>query len=407
MIEGYNQRGELVYRFRYIVQLANYLGLDYNSVKLDLDNSRQFNFADYMFHISDKQEELSSEQFEALICQYGEDNSINPVDIAYGTDCRGNISCMMIEGKIYIFKHIIPMMFAGTHTIIEALNSKFTANPDPEFVEDFGYPQPKRIDGIHAEYTPDKGNGLFEAPEGTIIVTPNDDIYGTVQKWVDQRDAEEAEERKLAMACNAGEFPHSFTVTKTMSQKEIDRYFKKIVECMDDKYLEEAKNAKEVKACANHMNASDGGNYSANGSSSHYKAALVEYIDDVELQHGTVIAFITCHLQAVKYRARAGKKEGVPAEKDIVKAKWYETCSLYLREKIDVFQKGSDDDVRDFLDKYGHGRTYINMSPHIYDLLQSDIAAIIGLSNDLLVDEAKMGNKMPLGDIVNMIQNNG
>jgi len=69
------------------------------------------------------------------------------------------------------------------------------------------------------------------------------------------------------------------------------------------------------------FNSKDGGKYSATGSSAHYKDSLIEFIDDVELQYGTVIAYITCLTNVTKYRNRAGKKEGVTADKDLVKAK--------------------------------------------------------------------------------------
>jgi len=124
----------------------------------------------------------------------------------------------------------------------------------------------------------------------------------------------------------------------------------------------------------NKLGGNDGGNYSASGSSAHYKNDLIEFIDNIERMYGTVVAYLACESNVIKYRGRAGKKEGVPVEKDIVKAQWYETCGQYLREKID-FANTSFKDLdsaeiawSNFEAKYGAGREYIEAPLQIKNL---------------------------------------
>jgi hypothetical protein len=71
----------------------------------------------------------------------------------------------------------------------------------------------------------------------------------------------------------------------------------------------------------NKLEGNDGGNYSASGSSAHYKQAVLEYVDKQERCYGTFLAYALCFMQVDKYRDRAGLKEGVSIEKDMVKAK--------------------------------------------------------------------------------------
>lgn len=142
----------------------------------------------------------------------------------------------------------------------------------------------------------------------------------------------------------------------------------------------------------------DGGKYSANGSSEHYKKAILEYVDKQERCYGTFLAYALCFMQVDKYRDRAGKKDGVPVEKDIVKANWYYTCSQYLREKIDMTIAMKD--IEDFEDihysfdtKYGAGR-------HIYFEAPANLAALFIHEFNLELSHDIKG----LGDIVNDLQ---
>jgi len=116
------------------------------------------------------------------------------------------------------------------------------------------------------------------------------------------------------------------------------------------------------------LGGTDGGKYSSNGSSEHYKKAVLEYIDKQERCYGTFMAYGLCFMQVDKYRDRAGKKEGVPIEKDMVKANWYDACASFLLEKIELNNKILVDDSNKeelcikFDKEYGNGRhIYINM----------------------------------------------
>lgn len=163
----------------------------------------------------------------------------------------------------------------------------------------------------------------------------------------------------------------------------------------------------------------DGGNYSATGSSAHYRDNLVEYIDDIELQHGTLVAYLVCEAQVSKYRGRAGKKAGVTIEKDMVKAQWYEACAKYLKEKID-FELACQNHNIDFevmearfqslKRQYGTCRDYVAIPAHIGRLFAGEIqytaenARQRGLEFTSLVE---LYTAKPLGDIVDEKLANG
>ena len=123
----------------------------------------------------------------------------------------------------------------------------------------------------------------------------------------------------------------------------------------------------------------DGGLYDQTGSATHYKSALLEYIDQQEQCYGTVFAYMLCKMQEDKYRSRAGKKAGVTVEKDIIKAQWYDDCSKHLRAKIDLFNRAaSAEELRKYEEKYGYGRsTYVKMPWQLQSLLQREMDIII------------------------------
>jgi len=108
--------------------------------------------------------------------------------------------------------------------------------------------------------------------------------------------------------------------------------------------------------------AKDGGQYSETGSSAHYKDSLIEFIDDVERQYGTVVAYLTCVVNEHKYRSRAGKKIGVPVEKDMVKAKWYMHCGRHLHAKIHGLEMPEHET---------YGRPYIEAPAQVLNLFDN------------------------------------
>lgn len=122
------------------------------------------------------------------------------------------------------------------------------------------------------------------------------------------------------------------------------------------------------------FNSKDGGKYSATGSSAHYKEAILEYIDLQCRAYGTFLAYSLCFMQADKYRGRAGKKEGVTADKDLMKATFYEKAASYLREIIDNYNENYSDISIIALDKkYGRGRAkYIEMPEVLVELLKKE-----------------------------------
>lgn len=143
----------------------------------------------------------------------------------------------------------------------------------------------------------------------------------------------------------------------------------------------------------------DGGVYTANGSSAHYKDAVLEYVDKQERCYGTFNAWMLCVQQVDKYRDRAGKKAGVPADKDIIKANWYSKAAKYLAAKIDLFNLKNIVSLEEFNtlcfefeDRYGLGRsTYIRMPEQVYSKLKNEF----NLTDSLPATT--------LGDIVNSL----
>jgi hypothetical protein len=150
----------------------------------------------------------------------------------------------------------------------------------------------------------------------------------------------------------------------------------------------------EQKIEKDELGSKDGGKYSSTGSSAHYKQAVLEYIDKQERCYGTFLAWTLCFMQVDKYRDRAGIKEGVSIEKDMVKAMWYTKCAEYLREKIELFNSSDNPgtDSVNFEKKYGLGRSqFIDMPMSIRGVMNPSFlvnCALKGLGE--IVDEKLM-----------------
>ena len=143
-------------------------------------------------------------------------------------------------------------------------------------------------------------------------------------------------------------------------------------------YVDQDRYRKEdiLKNFESELKGTDGGVYSYNGSSAHYKDAVLEYVDKQERCYGTFVAWCLCFQQVDKYRDRAGKKEGVPAEKDLIKSDWYGTAAFYLKEKI-ILNNSCDTfnfhKKMEFDKRYGYDRsTYINMPFQLSSLVQKE-----------------------------------
>lgn len=130
------------------------------------------------------------------------------------------------------------------------------------------------------------------------------------------------------------------------------------------------------------LGGNDGGKYDEKGSAQHYKDSVIEYVDMQCLLYGTFMAYGLCFMQVDKYRGRAGKKEGVPADKDLVKANFYEKSAQYLKEIIDAYNSNyTSISKKDLEIKYGRGRArYIQMPEQLshllnkeFDIMYSDI----------------------------------
>ena len=130
----------------------------------------------------------------------------------------------------------------------------------------------------------------------------------------------------------------------------------------------------EEKIKKDELGGKDGGVYSATGSAQHYKDSVIEYVDMQCLLYGTFMAYGLCFMQVDKYRGRAGKKEGVSADKDLVKASFYDKAAQYLKEIIDAYNSNyTSVSKKDLEIKYGRGRSrYIQMPEQLSYLLNKE-----------------------------------
>jgi hypothetical protein len=147
------------------------------------------------------------------------------------------------------------------------------------------------------------------------------------------------------------------------------------------------------------MKGADGGKYSATGSSAHYKQAVLEYVDKQERCYGTFLAYALCFMQIDKYRDRAGLKEGVSIEKDMVKAIWYTKCAEFLREKIELHNLimamtgNRTVEIDAFEEKYGLGRSQWMSMPMNLAVLQDPSKGIMPIKGLGEIVDEKLKNK--------------
>jgi len=244
---------------------------------------------------------------------------------------------------------------------------------------------------------PIKVNKIHEDPEYTdkcmVWCNENNCECDADKSYVDQDQKEEEEEEEEGFDFDWGLLNNPVYVDNFLekqSTSRTDQYFKDRNNYMKEQVEDNARTpeyAVETKLESSvrdedELGGQDGGDYSANGSSAHYKKAVLEYIDKQERCYGTFLAYGLSFQQVDKYRDRAGKKAGVPVDKDITKANWYDTCSQYLRAKIDLYnstcKKGKDavtesPEAIAFDVEYGAGRsTYIEMPFNLVSLLEGE-----------------------------------
>jgi len=136
----------------------------------------------------------------------------------------------------------------------------------------------------------------------------------------------------------------------------------------------------------------DGGLYDSVGNSAHYQSNFMEYIREQERKYGTIIAYFSCLTQVDRYNQRAGTKQNVPAEKDLIKRDWYKTISLYYLEKIQTLRQKNNSDERIVGRKLDLIRSYVGMAEEVFDLLSPELM----FKNILLSDQA---THIPLSEI--------
>jgi hypothetical protein len=108
----------------------------------------------------------------------------------------------------------------------------------------------------------------------------------------------------------------------------------------------------------------DGGEYDEKGNSSHYQSQFMEFVRDQERKYGTIVAMIVCQSNVDKYNQRVGRKEGVPAEKDLIKRDWYFKAMTHFKKKVEAVKKGAG---------YLPGRnSYVPMAEEVVDLIRTD-----------------------------------
>jgi len=111
--------------------------------------------------------------------------------------------------------------------------------------------------------------------------------------------------------------------------------------------------------------AKDGGQYDTNGNSEHYQKQFMEFIRNIERLYGTVMAYMVCISNIDKYAGRAGEKEGVPAEKDLIKKSWYTKASVHFKKKIEAERNGTVAEGRN---------VFVHMPEEVIDVIIADKA---------------------------------
>jgi len=243
-----------------------------------------------------------------------------------------------------------------------------------------------------------EGHGIFTAPYGSVLVTPNDEIYDDTRAYYDAKDAAdrqaswdkiditltEIENKNCSHGCLFNdaleEQAHAAEQQSFIDLKQQDEDLSKMLanQAKRDKLVKEAIKPRLLdklkEEARDKLGGKDGGEYSANGSSEHYKKAILEYIDKQERAYGTFLAFGLSFMQVDKYRDRAGKKAGVPVEKEMTKANWYDTiASTYFNDKIALNNGDGSLTEDEFDEKYGAGRSvYINMPANLVYLLRGE-----------------------------------
>jgi hypothetical protein len=110
----------------------------------------------------------------------------------------------------------------------------------------------------------------------------------------------------------------------------------------------------------------DGGEYDEKGNSSHYQSQFMEFVRDQERKYGTIVAMIVCQSNVDKYNQRVGRKEGVPAEKDLTKRDWYFKAMTHFKKKAEHFKAGN------CLPLEGRNR-YVSLAEEVIDLFKIDV----------------------------------
>lgn len=105
------------------------------------------------------------------------------------------------------------------------------------------------------------------------------------------------------------------------------------------------------------------GKYDPKGNSATYQKQFIEFIYDIEVSMGTVIAFVTCEANVKKYRGRAMNKLGVSLEADFSKVQWYEKMSSHFKAKIIAEKEG---------EKLEFANRYIPITEPVRDLINID-----------------------------------
>lgn len=227
---------------------------------------------------------------------------------------------------------------------------------EPQFENGFGYPKDTgkqlEIDFDNVPTIQEMMTVTICVPKGSMVVTPSDKNYDEVRAYFDARN------RKIE---------------EMVEQRNCENIIEK-ASITEEKINTDLTAGVSLKDA---LGGKDGGSYSANGSSAHYKKAILEYVDKQERCYGTFLAYALCFMQVDKYRDRAGKKDGVPADKDLIKANWYDTATQYLKEKIDLHNNKFGKDYHDYANfeaKYGLGRSeYITMPLSLTSCLAGEL----------------------------------
>lgn len=365
MIEGYDKHGKLRYRFISALSMGNYFQVSPTSIGASLQKNRQWDYNNCIFHEADA-EKITIGDFCRMFDAVIEDNKFDPLKTGYAVETQYGLKSIIYEDKVIGMNLKFSEIDTKSmyHGIMQAMAKSVR---DPEFAEDFGYPQPK-VNYVHSEDESDSIEGAYLVDvEKMEVVDPNQtrinfegDINETIEYY-------KARNKKMVEMVEGG-VDHDIDKMRACAIEEWKKQAADIQQEFEHRLMFGNMPVQSKLDIKNHMDAEDGGKYDEKGNSAHYQAHFMEFVRKQERAYGTIVAYLLCNDMVDKYSQRVGMKDGVPPEKDLTKRDWYFKAAQHFKKKIEA-QKNHDDIDNSRLT----GRnSYVPLAEEVLDLLRAE-----------------------------------